>query len=169
MLFSADPVTGSRDQMSGNYVQGPGEALASGQATPHEFSVSRPRGCYDGPARLKRFARRLYRLAKRLEQDLGCPQDIEWAIAGRRLSLLQSRAVTTLVGFDAVTGCGRMEGRRFQSREGGDMLCARDPLGDTRLNLLPGPFLFEGPSSRHCPPRISRISTPSNPRSRTAI
>jgi phosphohistidine swiveling domain-containing protein len=104
VLFSADPVTGSRDHMSGNYVQGLGEALVSGQATPHEFSLSRPRGRYDGPAELKRFARRLYRLANRLERDLGCPQDIEWAIAGKKLFLLQSRPITTLLGFDPVTG-----------------------------------------------------------------
>jgi phosphohistidine swiveling domain-containing protein len=104
VLFSADPVTGSRDHMSGNYVHGLGEALVSGQATPHEFTLSRPRGRYDGPAELKRFARRLYRLAKRLERDLGCPQDIEWAIAEGKVYILQSRPITTLLGFDPLTG-----------------------------------------------------------------
>ncbi len=104
VLFSADPVTGSRTQMSGNYVQGLGEALVSGTATPHEFSLSRPRGRYEGPAELKRFARRLFRLAKRLERDLGHPQDIEWAIARGNVYILQSRPITTLLGFDAVTG-----------------------------------------------------------------
>jgi hypothetical protein len=104
MLFSADPVTGSRDHMSGNYVHGLGEALVSGQATPHEFTLSRPRGRYEGTPELKRFARRLYKLAKRLERDLGGPQDIEWAVAGKELLLLQSRPVTTLLGFDPLTG-----------------------------------------------------------------
>jgi len=104
VLFSADPVTGSRDHMSGNYVHGLGEALVSGQANPAEFTLSRPRGRYDGPAELKRFARRLYRLASRLERDLGSSQDIEWAIAGGRIYILQSRPITTLLGFDPVTG-----------------------------------------------------------------
>jgi pyruvate,water dikinase len=31
-----------------------------------------------------------------LEQHFGSPQDLEWAIAGGRVSLLQSRPVTTL-------------------------------------------------------------------------
>jgi phosphohistidine swiveling domain-containing protein len=104
VLFTADPVTGSRDQMSGNYVHGLGEALVSGQAAPHEFSLSRPRGRYDGPAELKRFARRLYRLAKRLERDLGGPQDIEWALAAGKVYILQSRPITTLLGSDPLTG-----------------------------------------------------------------
>jgi phosphohistidine swiveling domain-containing protein len=103
VLFTADPVTGSRDQMSGNYVHGLGEALVSGQATPYEFKLSRPRGRYEGPPELKRFARRLYRLAKCLERDLGSPQD-EWAITGKNLFLLQSRPITTLLGFDPLTG-----------------------------------------------------------------
>jgi phosphohistidine swiveling domain-containing protein len=103
VLFTADPVTGSRDQMSGNYVHGLGEALVSGQATPYEFKLSRPRGRYEGPPELKRFASRLYRLAKCLERDLGSPQD-EWAITGKNLFLLQSRPITTLLGFDPLTG-----------------------------------------------------------------
>jgi phosphohistidine swiveling domain-containing protein len=103
-LFSADPVTGGRYQMSGNYVHGLGDTLVSGQATPHEFTLSRPRGRYKGPAALKRFARRLYKLARRLERDLGCPQDVEWAIARGKVYILQSRPITTLLGFDPVTG-----------------------------------------------------------------
>jgi phosphohistidine swiveling domain-containing protein len=104
VLFSADPVTGSRDHMSGNYVHGLGEALVSRQATPHEFTLSRPRGRYEGPPELKRFARQLYRLAKRLERDLGGPQDIEWAIGGGKVYILQSRPITTLLGFDPLSG-----------------------------------------------------------------
>jgi phosphohistidine swiveling domain-containing protein len=104
VLFTADPVSGSRTQMVGNYVHGPGDRLVSGEAEPHEFALSRPKGRYEGPPELKRFARRLFKLAKRLEQDLGCPQDIEWAIAGGRLHLLQSRPITTLQGFDPASG-----------------------------------------------------------------
>jgi phosphohistidine swiveling domain-containing protein len=104
VLFTADPVTGSRSHMSGNYVQGLGDTLVSGQATPHEFTLSRPRGRYQGPADLERFARKLFKLGNRLERDLGCPQDVEWAIAGGKVYILQSRPITTLLGFDPVTG-----------------------------------------------------------------
>ena len=104
VLFTADPVSGSRDQMVGNYVRGLGDRLVSGEATPYEFSLARPKGRYEGPAELKRFARRLFKLGKRLEKDLGSPQDIEWAIAAGKLYLLQSRPITTLIGFDPLTG-----------------------------------------------------------------
>ena len=35
-------------------------------------------------------------LGRSLEERFGCPQDVEWAIAGGELYLLQSRPVTTL-------------------------------------------------------------------------
>jgi phosphohistidine swiveling domain-containing protein len=104
VLFTADPVCGDRSQMIGNYVRGLGEKLVSGQATPFEFSLERPKGRYDGPPELRRFARRLNRLGKRLETELGNPQDIEWAVADGKLYLLQSRPITTLLGFDPITG-----------------------------------------------------------------
>jgi phosphohistidine swiveling domain-containing protein len=112
VLFTADPVTGSRDRMIGNYVPGLGDRLVSGEAQPHEFTLSRPKGRYEGPLELRRFARRLFKLARRLERELGGPQDIEWAIAGHKpfgfaqgkLYVLQSRPITTLQGFNPVTG-----------------------------------------------------------------
>jgi len=103
VLFTADPVTGSRAHMTGNYVYGLGEALVSGEAEPHTFTLARPKGRYDGTGDLKRHARKLYRLGRRLEKDLGAPQDVEWALAGGRLYLLQSRPITTLAECDPLT------------------------------------------------------------------
>jgi phosphohistidine swiveling domain-containing protein len=104
VLFTADPVMGSRVNMLGNYVYGFGDELVSGKAEPYTFTLKRPKGQYEGPAGLKRFALRLYKLADRLEKEFDCPQDIEWAIAGGKLYLLQSRPVTTLIGYDPTTG-----------------------------------------------------------------
>ncbi len=104
VLFTADPVTGSHMQMVGNFVFGFGEELVGGEIEPYIFTLSRPRGRYEGPPELKRLAPKLFKLATRLEQDLGCPQDIEWAIAGQKLFLLQSRPITTLLGHNPVTG-----------------------------------------------------------------
>ncbi|MGD9318060.1 MAG: PEP-utilizing enzyme, partial [Anaerolineae bacterium] len=104
VLFTADPVSGSFEQMTGNYIHGLGEGLVSGEAEPHTFSLSRPKGRYSGPPELKRLARRLYKLGTRLEKELGGPQDIEWAVAGGKLYLLQSRPITTLQGYNPVTG-----------------------------------------------------------------
>jgi pyruvate,water dikinase len=104
VVFTADPVTGSRAVMMGNYVHGLGDQLVAGEATGQAFTFERPRGRYQGPAELKRFAARLYNLASRLEKELGCPQDIEWAIVDGELYLLQARPITTTIGYDPTTG-----------------------------------------------------------------
>jgi pyruvate,water dikinase len=104
VLFTADPVTGSRTEMTGSFVRGLGDQLVSGEATGEAFTLEQPKGRYDGPSELKRFARKLYKLGHRLERDLGSPQDIEWAIAEKKIYVLQSRPITTLMGFNPVTG-----------------------------------------------------------------
>jgi pyruvate,water dikinase len=109
VLFTADPVSGSRARMTGHFVEGLGDRLVSGQVTGRAFALERGDGIwpgprYDGPPALRRFAGRLYRLGRRPERELGGPQDIEWASAGRKLFLLQSRPLTTLRGFDPATG-----------------------------------------------------------------
>ncbi|MCX8131988.1 MAG: PEP-utilizing enzyme [Clostridia bacterium] len=104
VLFTVDPITGSRADMIGNYVHGMGEALVSGEATPYSFKLKRPKGTFDGPALFKRFAGKLYKLALNLENNIGTPQDIEWAITGRRIYILQSRPVTNLKGNNPITG-----------------------------------------------------------------
>jgi phosphohistidine swiveling domain-containing protein len=104
ILFTADPVTGNRFTMTGNYTYGFGEELVSGEVEPYTFTLRKPKGAYEGPLDLKRFAKRLYTLAEKLEDELGCPQDIEWAIEGGELYLLQSRPITTLVDYDPATG-----------------------------------------------------------------
>jgi pyruvate,water dikinase len=90
-------------RMTGNFVPGPGEKLVSGQSNPQTFTLARPKGTYSGPAELKRVARELHRNACSLEKELGGPQDIEWAVAGGQLYLLQSRPITTLSGYKADT------------------------------------------------------------------
>jgi pyruvate,water dikinase len=104
ILFTADPITGNRYTMSGNYVHGFGEELVSGEVEPYQFTLERPKGKYQGPAQLKRFARKLYKLASKLEDDLGCPQDIEWAVEDGKVYILQSRPITTLVDYNPSTG-----------------------------------------------------------------
>ncbi|MCK4899456.1 MAG: hypothetical protein KAS38_11790 [Anaerolineales bacterium] len=104
VLFTVDPLTGSRSVMSGNYVHGSGEGLVAGELQPYTFTLERPRGRYEGPAELKRYAKALFKLAKRVERELGGPQDIEWAIAEKKVYLLQSRPITTLQGFNPING-----------------------------------------------------------------
>ncbi|MEJ2549121.1 MAG: PEP/pyruvate-binding domain-containing protein [Anaerolineales bacterium] len=96
VLFTVDPLTGDQMHMSGNFVEGLGEKLVSGQANAQSFTFERPKGTFSGPAELNRCARSLYRSACKLEKDFGHPQDIEWAFAHGKLFILQSRPITTL-------------------------------------------------------------------------
>jgi phosphohistidine swiveling domain-containing protein len=103
ILFTADPVTGNRFTMMGNFVYGFGEELVSGESEPYTFVLHAPKGTYEGPDDLKKYAKELYKLASNLEKELGCPQDIEWSIMQGRLYLLQSRPITTLREHDPVS------------------------------------------------------------------
>ena len=134
VLFTADPVSGSHMRMTGNFVYGFGEELVSGEAEPYTFSYERPKGQYDGPPDLVLFARKLYKLAARLEKELGCPQDIEWALADGKLYLLQSRPITTLVGYDPATGT-------WNDSLTGDYLWSRNNFGEARPDVM-SPFTF---------------------------
>ena len=134
VLFTADPVSGSHMRMTGNFVYGFGEELVSGEAEPFTFSFARPKGTYDGPPDLVLFARKLYKLAARLERELGCPQDIEWALADGKLYLLQSRPITTLVGYDPATGV-------WNDSLTGDYLWSRNNFGEGRPDVM-APFTF---------------------------
>jgi phosphohistidine swiveling domain-containing protein len=100
VLFTADPVAGNRKTMTGNYVCGLGDKLVSGKVNPLAFTLGRPDGAYEGPPELERHAKGLYGLAVGVERELGSPQDIEWAVVGRKLHLLQSRPITTLGKLD---------------------------------------------------------------------
>ena len=134
VLFTADAVSGSHMQMTGNFVFGFGEELVSGEAEPYTFTFERPKGKYDGPASMKRFAPKLYKLAVRLEKELGCPQDIEWAVADGGLFLLQSRPITTLIGYDAVTGA-------WNDSLTGDFVWSRNNFGEARPDVM-SPFTY---------------------------
>jgi phosphohistidine swiveling domain-containing protein len=104
VVFTVDPVTGSRDCMVGNMVYGGAGQVVAGEVDALPFTLGRPGGEYEGPAELSAFAPELYHMAERLEVELGAPQDIEWAISEERLYLLQSRPITTLCGYDPMTG-----------------------------------------------------------------
>ncbi|MBA7650817.1 hypothetical protein ES703_58628 [subsurface metagenome] len=90
--------------MVGNYVYGLGDKLVSGESKSIDFTIERLKYKYNGHSEIERFARRLYKLATRLEKELGCPQDIEWAISENNLYILQSRPITTMTGFNPITG-----------------------------------------------------------------
>jgi pyruvate,water dikinase len=100
VLFTVDPVQRRRDRMVVEAVFGLGEQLVSGHETPDHYVIDRAgiskreqlvHGGVLEPDELARLAE----LGRKLEERFGGPQDVEWAIAGGDLFLLQSRPVTT--------------------------------------------------------------------------
>ena len=122
VAFTANPMTGARDEIVINAVPGLGEPLSAGRISGDVFVVGRdgtaksasitakpfmltwegevalPRERAEQRAITEAEAAALARLATRVERVFGCPQDIEFAIASERIYLLQARPITGLPG-----------------------------------------------------------------------
>ena len=101
VIFTADPVQRRRDQMIVEAALGLGEQVVSGEVTPDHYVVDREgivkREVLSGEGALTAGElRELAALGRALEEHFGAPQDVEWAIEGGQIFLLQSRPVTTL-------------------------------------------------------------------------
>jgi len=125
ILFTANPLTGARDQMMINAAWGLGEAIVGGQVTPDTIIVVRqtgaiasqdiapkevmtvrvPGGTREEPVPAEKRTRaalqpaqaaELVRLGAEIEQLYGQPMDIEWAMCDQRISILQARPITAL-------------------------------------------------------------------------
>ena len=120
VLFTTNPHDGGQREMLVEAAVGLGESVVSGQVQPDTLRVDRETGwvlaaaiadrkghpgangdchetarpqrsCLDG-----RDVHRLWQLGRRAVDHFGSPQDIEWAIHGGKLYVLQSRPITTL-------------------------------------------------------------------------
>src|SRR5947209_127976 len=125
ILFTADPMTGSRDKVMLNAAWGLGEAIVGGQVTPDTVVVDKatgamttqeindkeimtvrtPEGTHEEPvpadqrkqaALTADQAAELARVGVQIEQLYGQPMDIEWAIHNKHLFVVQARPITTL-------------------------------------------------------------------------
>ncbi len=125
VVFSANPITGNRDEVMINASWGLGESIVSGTVTPDAFivrksdlavvqriiadkqrmTVSTPGGTHevDVPRFLSNTSSlsddqviEIANLALTLEATMGHPVDVECAYAGGELYLLQCRPITTL-------------------------------------------------------------------------
>lgn len=123
VLFTCDPVQRRRDRMVVEAVFGLGEACVSGHVTPDHFVITRDGVLKRSRLTVQPFAvvsapdggtterpldpeegglptlgeerlRELAALGADLEERLGGPQDIEWAVEQGELYLLQARPVT---------------------------------------------------------------------------
>jgi rhodanese-related sulfurtransferase/membrane protein insertase Oxa1/YidC/SpoIIIJ/phosphohistidine swiveling domain-containing protein len=95
VMFTEDPAHAGRALVE--LVQGLGEGLVSGTATPSEHRFSRTSGLPIGRAPAFDL-QPLLAMGRQCETLFGSPQDIEWARAGNKFFLLQSRNVTRRAG-----------------------------------------------------------------------
>jgi phosphohistidine swiveling domain-containing protein len=99
VAFTANPVTGDRDEIVISAVQGLGERLVSGEAKADQWVVRDGRPGHRSSVEeviTPDQALAIAELAQRAADHFGRPQDIEWALADGQLYLLQSRPMTAL-------------------------------------------------------------------------
>lgn len=98
VAFTADPLTGDRDVTVITAVTGVAESLVGGEVTGESWRVAGGRASTPGPAEVltTALAEALADTARRLEQLFGSPQDVEWAIAGGTVRVIQARPMTAL-------------------------------------------------------------------------
>jgi pyruvate,water dikinase len=103
VLFTANPVTGTRTESVIDSSPGPGQAVVSGAVNPDHFVVDTatsrilqgPQGA--GTSLDPAQVRELTSLGDAAQRLFGAPQDVEWVIdAGGKAWLTQSRPITTL-------------------------------------------------------------------------
>lgn len=153
VMFTANPLTGSRRQTVIDASPGLGEAVVSGAVNPDHFVVDaltgkvlerkagdkgmeiRPlpgggtevresRAAGGTPCLTDTQVAGLVRLGQQAEAHFGVPQDIEWAIdSAGALWLTQSRPITTLYPVPKSNGAA------------GTVLAGRNPVGGTRAYL----------------------------------
>ncbi len=125
ILFTANPLTGERDQVMINAAWGLGEAIGSGQVTPDTVVVDRASGtiiaqqigekevmtvCSSEGTREEPVpagkrtsavltavqAAQLARIGVQIEDLYGQPMDIEWTLSHHRFFIVQARPITAL-------------------------------------------------------------------------
>jgi pyruvate, water dikinase len=98
VLFTRHPVSGA-DQVVIEATGGLGDTVTDGTVTPEAWTVDG--GGITGPGRggapvlTRAQVLALAEVGGRIEAIFGVPQDIEWAVAGRKLWVLQTRPITT--------------------------------------------------------------------------
>jgi pyruvate, water dikinase len=96
VAFTRHPVTGA-EQVVIEATAGLGDRLMDGAVTPERWTLDREvaTGSPSAGALTAQQALDLAGVARRIEDLFGCPQDIEWAIAGGKVWVLQARPITT--------------------------------------------------------------------------
>ncbi|MFZ5424820.1 MAG: phosphoenolpyruvate synthase [Patescibacteria group bacterium] len=126
IMFTVNPLTNSREEVSIEAAFGLGQPIVSGEITPDQFIVNKKSKKITSKHIVKQTWQytlagetpisKKYQEMQKLQDDLvvelaeigmhieehyGRPQDIEWAYENKKLLIVQSRPVTTLNGGDS--------------------------------------------------------------------
>ena len=110
VLFTANPVTGTRTETVIDASPGPGQAVVSGAVNPDHFVVDTATGRIlqqppGRPSLVEAQLRELVSLGEAAQRLFGAPQDVEWVIdAQGNAWLTQSRPITTLYPLPEAAG-----------------------------------------------------------------
>lgn len=121
IMFTVNPLTNNREEISVEAAYGLGQPIVSGEVTPDQFIVDKNtfeikskhlstqtwQLTQAGKTPISKAHQKtqklddehvieLSKLGKKIEDHYGNPQDIEWAMEDNRLLIVQSRPVTTL-------------------------------------------------------------------------
>jgi len=98
VMFTADPLSGSDEDILIEAVPGLGEALVSGRVTPARYQIKKQNDSQTQATNGLLSAGQCQTLAAlgvKIEQLLGTGQDIEWALVNDQFYILQARPITT--------------------------------------------------------------------------
>lgn len=103
VMFTANPVTGARDELVINASRGLGDALVGGSVTPDTYTLAHGRQAellqvVNGKQPLldKESVAELADLGERIQDLYGLPVDVEWTVHDGRFWIVQARPVTGL-------------------------------------------------------------------------
>ena len=122
VLFTASPSNGSAILIEA--VSGQGENLVSGKVSAHRYEISRK---YYRPVSddllTEPEVRLLYATGRKIRADFNVDMELEWAIAGGKLFLLQMRPITTeIIDIEEFDRDDDISGHLFTKRNVGEMM-----------------------------------------------
>ncbi len=126
VMFTANPVTGNRNELMVEAVYGLGEMLVQGLTTPESIVINKLTGKVSSRSQHRQIKKLLFRnnknikvplssdllgkkilskdhitellvLGQRIESYYSAPQDIEWAILRKQIFIVQSRPITSIL------------------------------------------------------------------------
>lgn len=121
IMFTVNPLTNNRDEVSIEAAYGLGQPVVSGEVTPDQFIIDKKtvkikskhlskqtwqltlhgktpisKAFQEKQKMSDAFVRKLSKIGINIEEHYGRPQDIEWGMENNKLYIVQSRPVTTL-------------------------------------------------------------------------